>query len=188
MKSRKKKTIRSFEIAKFIQTKLLERIKEDGSGLYIVSEADFQSSVYLHLRGFLDKYPDWVIYNKQTMGKVTKSKTYPDLVISTFNKVIKPRIQIELKELTKFRSSSIKVDINKLSRAKKNGRTKYGFVIVLCREGEKSRELNSEAEKLVRRKYRNFIFPIIINMSEFVAGNEFKEWERKLITARKLRL
>ena len=190
-------------IKNFIEKKLQKKLEKDQKELKILSEGDLQSCVYFHLRKFIrsKKFVEkWYLTNKLPMGKQRKDKIFPDIVIMRMRdkrmkekgNVVKPVFLIELKEHSKYNSSSVKSDLRKLAQASKRWRHLQQSYFILAAPDEKMdsktilqkmKAIRNDA--LDRNKRRSKIIPIPVNVFHKLKGPEPAEWKAKYKELRK---
>ena len=173
----KKWVLETRKIQDFIETKLKEKLLNDQRFLKIFSEGDLQSCVYYHIRKFLDRnyFLEWYLTNKLPMGKITDSKTFPDIAIvhlSESGKKVRPAFLIELKEdYKKYKIRRVKSDIKKMEKLVK----KYGsdleqayFIYAVVDKNHSSDEIDDEIYKTYSNflKDSGYVIPITINIAK----------------------
>jgi len=140
----------------FIKNSLPTRLRTDQKNYRIVSEGDLQSCTYYHLRKFLkpNKFPEWYILNKLSMGGRKSSKKFPDIVIAWMAN--KPQgnyaaILIELKETITFRDEVALDELEKLETLIKLQKSEYGFLLYACRDTRPDKK-EKHTDKIMERK------------------------------------
>ena len=192
-------------IKNFIEKKLQKKLEKDQKELKIFSEGDLQSCVYFHLRKFIcsKNLEKWYLTNKLSMGKQRKDKIFPDIVIMRMKdkrikkkgNVVKPVFLIELKEHSKYVSSSVKSDLRKLAKASKRWRhlQQSYFILAAPDENMDSKTILQEMEiirkkamkEFARLKHRDRIIPIPVNVVNTIKGPEYVKWKTKYKELRK---
>ena len=190
-------------IRKFIENRLQKKLEKDQKELKILSEGDLQSCVYFHLRKFIrsKKFVEkWYLTNKLPMGKQRKDKIFPDIVIMRMRdkklkekgNVVKPVFLIELKEHSKYNSSSVKSDLQKLAKASKRWRhlQQSYFILAAPDENMDSKTILQKMkiirdDVLARNKRRSKIIPIPVNAINTIKGPEYVKWKTKYEELRK---
>ena len=190
-------------IKKFIEERLQKKLEKDQKELKILSEGDLQSCVYHHLRVLFRKKKIseiWYLTNKLPMGKQRKDKIFPDIVIMRMRdkrmkekgNVVKPVFLIELKEHSKYNSSSVKSDLRKLAQASKRWRhlQQSYFILAAPDENMDSKTILQKMKiirngVLDRNKRRSKIIPIPVNTIHTIKGPKYKKWEAKYKELRK---
>ena len=188
-------------IKNFIEKKLQKKLEKDQKELKILSEGDLQSCVYFHLRKFIcnKKFEEnWYLTNKLPMGKQRKDKIFPDIVIMRMKekgKVVKPVFLIELKEHSKYDSSSVKSDLRKLAKASKRWdhlQQSY-FILAAPDENMDSTTILQKMETIRKNAMKEFarltprdrIIPIPVNAINTIKGPEYLKWKTKYKELRK---
>ena len=193
-------------IKKFIEERLQKKLEKDQKELKILSEGDLQSCVYHHLRVLFRKKKIseiWYLTNKLPMGKQRKDKIFPDIVIMRMKdkklkekgNVVKPVFLIELKEHSKYVSSSVKSDLQKLAKAYnrwKHLQQSY-FILAAPDENMDSKTILQKMETIrknamkefARLKHRDRIIPIPVNAINTIKGPEYVKWKTKYKELRK---
>ena len=188
-------------IKNFIEKKLQKKLEKDQKELKILSEGDLQSCVYFHLRKFIcsKKFEEnWYLTNKLPMGKQRKDKIFPDIVIMRMKekgKVVKPVFLIELKEHSKYNSSSVKSDLRKLAKASKRWdhlQQSY-FILAAPDENMDSTTILQKMETIRKNAMKEFarltprdrIVPIPVNAINTIKGPEYVKWKTKYKELRK---
>jgi hypothetical protein len=177
------KRILKGEISRFIEGELLQKIKTDLRRYKIVSEGDLQSCVYYHLRRFLRKDKNWLIYNKTYF---TDNSVYPDIFIGKGKTKVRPKILIELKEKKAVKKSRIQRDaakIHKLSQLRKLN----GYIIYLCRS-KTADETATSINEWVRSKYKRRIKVKIINAYDVIQKQKWSKFDKTWRLFAKIRL
>ena len=190
-------------IKNFIEKKLQKKLEKDQKELKILSEGDLQSCVYFHLRKFIcsKKFEEnWHLTNKLPMGKQRKDKIFPDIVIMRMKdkrmkekgNVVKPVFLIELKEHSKYDSSSIKSDLRKLAKASKRWRhlPQSYFILAAPDENMHSKTMLTKMkimrnDVLSRNEHRSKIIPMPVNAINTIKGPEYVKWKTKYKELRK---
>ena len=190
-------------IKNFIEKKLQKKLEKDQKELKILSEGDLQSCVYFHLRKFIRSKKfgrEWYLTNKLPMGKQRKDKIFPDIVIMRMKdkklkekgNVVKPVFLIELKEHSKYVSSSVKSDLQKLAKAYNRWEhlQQSYFILAAPDENMDSKTILQKMkiirdDVLARNKRRSKIIPIPVNAINTIKGPEYKKWEAKYKELRK---
>jgi len=192
-------------IKKFIEERLQKKLEKDQKELKILSEGDLQSCVYHHLRVLFRKKKIseiWYLTNKLPMGKQRKDKIFPDIVIMRMKdkklkekgNVVKPVFLIELKEHSKYVSSSVKSDLQKLAKAYNRWKHLQSyFILAAPDENMDSKTILQEMEiirkkamkEFARLKHRDRIIPIPVNVVNTIKGPEYVKWKTKYKELRK---
>ena len=193
-------------IKNFIEKKLQKKLEKDQKELKILSEGDLQSCVYFHLRKFIcnKKFEEnWYLTNKLPMGKQRKDKIFPDIVIMRMRgkrikikgNVVKPVFLIELKEHSKYNSSSVKSDLQKLAKASKRWRDlqQSYFILAAPDENMDSTTILQKMETIRKNAMKEFarltphdrIIPIPVNAINTIKGPEYVKWKTKYKELRK---
>ena len=192
-------------IKKFVEERLQKKLEKDQKELKILSEGDLQSCVYHHLRVLFRKKKIseiWYLTNKLPMGKQRKDKIFPDIVIMRMKdkklkekgNVVKPVFLIELKEHSKYVSSSVKSDLQKLAKAYNRWKHLQSyFILAAPDENMDSKTILQEMEiirkkamkEFARLKHRDKIIPIPVNAINTIKGPEYVKWKTKYKELRK---
>ena len=190
-------------IKNFIEKKLQKKLEKDQKELKILSEGDLQSCVYFHLRKFIrsKKFEEnWYLTNKLPMGKQRKGKIFPDIVIMRMKdkrikkkgNVVKPVFLIELKEHSKYVSSSVKSDLRKLAAASKRWRhlQQSYFILAAADENIDSKTMLTKMkiirnDVLIPNEHRSKIIPIPVNTINTIKDPEYPKWKTKYEELRK---
>ena len=193
-------------IKNFIEKKLQKKLEKDQKELKILSEGDLQSCVYFHLRKFIcsKKFEEnWYLTNKLPMGKQRKDKIFPDIVIMGMKdkrmkekgNVVKPVFLIELKEHSKYNSSSVKSDLRKLAKASKRWHhlQQSYFILAAPDENMDSTTILQKMETIRKNAMKEFarltprdrIVPIPVNAINTIKGPEYVKWKTKYKELRK---
>ena len=190
-------------IKNFIEKKLQKKLEKDQKELKILSEGDLQSCVYFHLRKFIrsKKFEEkWYLTNKLPMGKQRKGKIFPDIVIMRMKdkrmkekgNVVKPVFLIELKEHSKYVSSSVKSDLRKLAAASKRWHhlQQSYFILAAADENIDSKTMLTKMkiirnDVLIPKGHRSKIIPIPVNAINTIKDPEYPKWKTKYEELRK---
>ena len=180
--------ISSNDVKNFIENELKTRIFEELSlkEFRIVSEADLQSIVYLHLRTYLNKDPRWKIYNKLYLSKPGKNTgIFPDIVIQ--RNQLRAKIAIELKENRSLDIKRARKDSRKLSKL---GRMEHGYLIYLTRQKDDhgSKKLTEICLQRIPSRYLKKVTPIVINAFDKIPKKEWTRWDKEWQKHSKLRI
>ena len=187
-------------IKNFIEKKLQKKLEKDQKELNILSEGDLQSCVYFHLRKFIRSkrfVENWYLTNKLPMGKQRKDKIFPDIVIMRMKdkrikkkgNVVKPVFLIELKEHSKYVSSSVKSDLRKLAKASKRWRhlQQSYFILAAPDENMDSKTILQKMETMRNKIKVKKVFLISVNVFHKLKGPEPGKWKDKYKRLKKLR-
>lgn len=174
------------DVKEFIERKLISLLQEDvyDENFKIITEADLQSSVYYHLRNYLEEDKEWVIRNLHRVrdSHSTTKPVHPDLLIS-YVKGDKefPSFALELKEVKEGGLNSIwykelKKDVSRLQTL----RDKFEFVylIVLCRE---LRISSSEIRSRINKELDPKLAPLVLNQFDRFENDMEKigDWKKR---------
>jgi len=167
------------DVHKFIKYKLKSKIERDLRNYRIITEADLQSCVYLHLRRYLRNDKRWKIFNQPHISKQWGTRKtinfFPDLVLA----VTKPRISIELKAKTVVRKSRIVNDARKLYRMRKQKVIRTGFVIYVYRskDGDFEKDIQREVDDWIKKYH--YVYCMMINAYEHIPKNRWNKWTKQ---------
>ena len=183
--------IKHTRITKYIEKRLLRKIKEEILDHYLTNERDIESAIYHHLRDKIIKDETLRIATNYTVSKLRvpgskraakgkRSFRQPDIVVLRTADRPRPLIAIELKR--KLRSNNvvdlITKDVRKLELFKKKKIIHKGYILFITNNyALTAAQIEDEANKSVKV---NGVKVLVINPIEDLTDDEREEYFQNL--------